>query len=314
MKNLLKPLIGILLLTSLIYLIDIEEVVEILISTDLIKLLWAVIFGVLANIVSIIRWNMILTMMSKKYHFKWLLGIYAQGLSLNSVLPGGIIGGDVFRSYAIANTQKKGNKSVGAKSVLVDRFSGFWSVSLLSMTSGMIILIMNLNKPYQDILYYYQILLIFITISPFITRIKLKKSVIVSTKFSLHLIFNKIFDLIKLIKTASNYLSKTLWISLMTQLFAVLNFWFCLQAVQIEISLLELSFCSTFIFLSSVIPFSFAGFGPRELGAVAILSLYGFPKEALLVASVLYGLTATFQGLLGLYWYLNINLDRPTNN
>ena len=233
---------------------------------------------------------------------------FGQGLSLNSVLPGGIVSGDVFRSYAIAKELPKTKKTIGPKSVLVDRCSGVWSVSMLSLTSAAFIFLLQKIELDIWIFTYYSLALLSITVAPFVlTERHITLLDRVRTRYKP--LLNKLSSLLYSLSSFSKYLLSTLWISILIQLFAIINFWFCLQAVGIDISILHLAFCSCFIFISSVIPISIAGFGPRELGSIAILSLYGFSAEALIVASVLYGLTTTVQGFICLIWYFKVDND-----
>ena len=76
------------------------------------------------------------------------------------------------------------------------------------------------------------------------------------------------------------------------------------MAVGAEANLAVVAYCSTFIFLISAVPISIAGFGARELGSVGILSFFILGNEELLLASVLYGVTQIFVGLISLPWYL----------
>tara|TARA_B110000908_G_scaffold80909_1_gene96974 strand:- start:28414 stop:29388 length:975 start_codon:yes stop_codon:yes gene_type:complete len=300
----IKPISGIVLLIGLFLIIDIKQVQDVLIKTETNKVVFALFFGIFANIISIYRWKLILKLMYGDFTLTWLVCVFGQSLSLNSVLPGGIVGGDVFRSYSVASKLPKGRKKIGPKSVIVDRFCGLWSVVIISMISGLIIFLTISFEENHNLFKYYLLFLFAVTITPFLARTNFSKKILVKFEKNSNLIIFKIKQIIKLAKTASNYLVASFLLSLITTLFAVLNFWFCLQAVQVEIALIQLLFCSTFIFLSSVVPFSFAGFGPRELGSVAILSLYGFAGEALLVASVLYGLTTIFQGIMCLPLFL----------
>jgi uncharacterized membrane protein YbhN (UPF0104 family) len=53
------------------------------------------------------------------------------------------------------------------------------------------------------------------------------------------------------------------------------------------------------IFIMAALPMGFAGFGTRELGAVVVLGFLGVPADQATAASLLYGLTAVMQGVLG---------------
>ena len=68
------------------------------------------------------------------------------------------------------------------------------------------------------------------------------------------------------------------------------------------------------VFLSAVIPVAVGGFGAREVGAVVLMTPLGVAPEASFTGSVLYGLMATLQGILGVYWWIRRYHNDSYNN
>ena len=178
-SGLIKPITGLVLLIGLLMVFDIKQVQDVLIKTEISKVVFAIFFGILANLISIFRWKLILKLMYGNFHFTWLLCVFGQSLSLNSVLPGGIVGGDVFRSYLVASKLPKGRKQIGPKSVILDRFCGFWSVAIISMFTGLIIFLTTTFKENHDLFKYYLTFLIFITLCPFLARLNFSEKIFV---------------------------------------------------------------------------------------------------------------------------------------
>ena len=168
MRRYLSPFLGSALFLGFILLLDVQEVGRVLLSADILNVFIGFLFGVLTNLVTVFRWKMILNLNQKNFSYLWLLKVFGQGLSLNCVLPGGIVSGDVYRSYSVSKKLIKGDKFIGPKSVLIDRFSGVWSVSVLSLLSTFLIFLYAQHAMSKEILIYYTFLLIGITLAPLI--------------------------------------------------------------------------------------------------------------------------------------------------
>ncbi len=109
---------------------------------------------------------------------------------------------------------------------------------------------------------------------------------------------------------ALHILKKTLLISVAVQVAGATTFWLCLQSVGIDTSWWLLTALCGGVFLSGILPASLGGFGARELAAVAFITPFGFSKEGVLAGSVLFGLTATIQGVMGLWFWFKAPEDR----
>ncbi len=104
-------------------------------------------------------------------------------------------------------------------------------------------------------------------------------------------------------------LKKTVVISLVVQIITATAFWLCLQSVGIDTTRWLLTALCGGVFLSGILPAALGGFGARELGAVAFITPFGFSKEGVLAGSVLFGLTATIQGVMGLWFWFKARGD-----
>jgi len=166
---------------------------------------------------------------------------------------------------------------VAAQSVLLDRASGFWSLSFLALSAFLLLQVMGqglaISAPEAlQILYGAGILMMSLSplalwrISPKLTHAALSSAAI----------------------------------SVLSQALTIAAFYCCLLAVQAQFSLLPLALLCAGIFLAAVIPASIGGFGSRELASVFFLTAIGVQAEAAFLGSVLLGLTATVQGLLSL--------------
>ena len=324
----LRPLLGLALLAGLLSLMDPQALLATFKQTDLKLFFAALVLAIVANLICVYRWQVIARELGIQAPYGFLLSAYAQGISANSVLPGGIVGGDAWRSLAIAKKADQGSKHQGVLSVLLDRVSGFWGLTWLSLSAGVIAILISgtarLTGPGRpggvgagSLQWFdsplgkaYLISILAIALAPMLGRL-------------LHMRWLHQFELehhrqrlgkwamsIIQIINALPILKKTLVIALAVQTITATAFWLCLLSVNVDTSWWLLTALCGGIFLSGILPAALGGFGARELGAVAFITPFGFSKEGVLAGSVLFGLTATIQGVMGLWFWFKARGDR----
>ena len=104
--------------------------------------------------------------------------------------------------------------------------------------------------------------------------------------------------LVSLIWSKRRILSSSFGLSVLVQLLAATSLWFCARAVGAEVPYLTTVSISAAIFMSGALPLSVGGFGPREFAASFVLPLVGVSPESAVASSILYGLTASLQGVM----------------
>jgi uncharacterized membrane protein YbhN (UPF0104 family) len=106
----LKPLLGLALLAGLVSLTDTTALTTTFLQADLEWFGLALVLVIAANLICVYRWQVVCDQLGIRASYLYLLSAYAQGISANSVLPGGIVGGDAWRSLAIAKLAGQGQK------------------------------------------------------------------------------------------------------------------------------------------------------------------------------------------------------------
>ena len=321
--RLIKPLLGLALLVGLVSLTNIELLLEQFLGADLLSFACALALAVLANVLCTWRWQRVIKLLGRSSSFKLLLSAYAQGISVNAVLPGGIVGGDAWRSLIVSRLLQAHERQESAgpgpsegesphfaplavQSVLLDRIAGFWALVCLSLLAGVVALPMaglavSANDHWINDSagrgYLWVLALIFA--APFVGRLVYRRwlhqtavTQIKSWSESARAVIN-----------ALPILVASLPVSVIAQVLTVTAFWLCLASVGVAVSWLLLTSLCAGVFLSGILPASIGGFGARELGAVAFITPFGFPTEGVLAGSVLFGLTATIQGFGGLWFW-----------
>jgi uncharacterized membrane protein YbhN (UPF0104 family) len=307
----LKPLLGLALLAGLVSLTDTTVLTTTFLQADLKWFGLALVLAIAANLICVHRWQVVCDQLGVRAGYPYLLSAYAQGISANSVLPGGIVGGDAWRSLAIAKSADQGKKHQSVLTVLLDRVSGFWGLTWLSLAAGLVAFLtgapgMSATAPAEHGWFdsalgqAYLLALLLIGVAPVIGRLihwgwfkRFEKT---------H--HNKWLQMIIQVVNAFPVLMRTLAHSLVVQVITVSAFWLCLASVGVSLSWWLLAALCGGVFLSGILPAALGGFGARELGAIAFITPFGYAKEGVLAGSVLFGLTATIQGLLGLWFWL----------
>jgi len=306
----LKPLLGLALLAGLVSLTDTAALTATFLRADLKLFGFALALAIAANLICVYRWQVVCAQLGVRASYPYLLSAYAQGISANSVLPGGIVGGDAWRSLAIAKSVDQGNKHQSVLTVLLDRVSGFWGLTWLSLAAGLVALLTSAPGTSATVpaghMWFdsalgqaYLLVLLLIGVVPVIGRL-IHRSWLKRFETIHH---DKWLQMIIQVVHAYPVLMRTLVHSLLVQVITVSAFWLCLASVGVSLSWWLLAALCGGVFLSGILPVALGGFGARELGAIAFITPFGYAKEGVLAGSVLFGLTATIQGLMGLWFW-----------
>lgn len=266
------------LLAILVHQLEFEKITATLANVQWIWFIAATLVLALGQVFSAYRWHQISDLLGIDIPFRSALKVYVQGITMNTVLPGGIVTGDAWRTLHLT---KRGDKKTALTSVLLDRFSGFWALGLLSLIATALSTILNSIGATIDhrLLWGYTLGLIAIIASPVV--------------------------LSRLFKDAWKVLYRTTLVSLVVQLLSIASFALCLNAVGGNLPVIVTAAACAGIFISAIIPASVGGFGARELGAVAFLSPLGLSPELGFTASFLFGLAGTCIGAIGIVGWMN---------
>ena len=285
---------GLILLVGLLASLDTEALLQQLVSAQLGWFLLGLIAAITANLLCSLRWQRIARACELGLATPWTqwAKLYFQGISINSVLPGGIVGGDVWRA-----SQFKPFK-VSGQAVFFERLAGLWGLFFISLGLGLtgLLLSTGVNESFAArglpipwvFTTLYTVGLGFACLAPIAAPWLLPR---------------KLGDALNL-----KLLTHGLGLSLVSQGLTVVAFWACLKSAGLDLPFWLVGWLGSLIFLSALVPASLGGFGARELGVTLILGSLSMAPEAAAAGSILFGLTATFQGLIGLVFWLT---DRP---
>ena len=330
----LKPLAGLLLLAGMILVVD-----PVLLADQLEQARWgwllaAVAAALFANVLCAYRWQKIAKAMplqgAEALSLWGWFKLYLQGVSVNSVLPGGIIGGDVWRASQFKPLVASG------QAVFLDRLAGLWGLFCLSALATLWPALTYTSGDTgassgaggasaasggatgaggfamdASLLSSWEWMVWCVALAPFVLRAALQIGPVRQWKMRGSNKGNEAEpstaskSMRKLLKASEHPLVlRSLSVSILSQWLTVLAFWFCMVAAGASLGLAEVTLLASAVFLSSLVPASVGGFGAREVGAVFFLGWVGVAAESALLGSVFFGLTATLQGLIGLVWWV----------
>ncbi|WP_182118096.1 lysylphosphatidylglycerol synthase transmembrane domain-containing protein [Acidovorax sp. FHTAMBA] len=128
-KALLRGLLGLGLLLGVVVLADLSQLWQRLRQAQPLWLLAGLALALASNIVSALRWRALVQWLGAKMPCRSALRWYFQAMGLNALLPGAVVGGDVYRAVAL---RQSGEGAMAASaSVVLDRLSGVWMLCVL---------------------------------------------------------------------------------------------------------------------------------------------------------------------------------------
>lgn len=292
------------LLALAAWLVGIRELLEQLRQVDPFWFALAVVAMAASQWVSAVRWTSIARILGLKAPAGALRLAYAQAMVVNVVLPGAALGGDTLRSVRL---QRLGNPlGESALSVLLDRFSGLWILCLLSLCTGLGLVLAGrldlVNLPaaaasldVRALSWIYLGALSVAVALPFVP-LRLPGAAALAAGASGRLLA-RLAELHGLTVSRSRALARSLWSSLLVQVLCALSLWLCQVAAGGRAGYLAVQAIAAPVFIAGVLPLSYGGFGARELAALLVFPLIGVDAHVAVAASALYGLGAVLLGL-----------------
>jgi len=238
------------------------------------------------------RWSMILNKELELFTQKKLILTYWLGLFFNQILPSSI-GGDFLRGYYL---NSEGNKKFIYVSVILDRFMGLYSLSILSFFSSLFFI--DLNESY----FFTFIYIVFFSLCLMVVFVSLfGEKKLFSSKT------NRIFIYINYLLTEartlflSNLFLNLILISILLHLLSITSVFFISKGLGINIGYEIFLIIVPVVLLFVSIPISFGGWGLRENIFVITMLNFSIPGEDSLAISLLFGIMTVLISLPGLY-------------
>jgi hypothetical protein len=244
-----------------------------------------------ANVLSALRWAAIARALGLHARNGELLVFYFRGVTTNSILPGALLGGDLLRAVQLS---RRDNSLIDSmSSVIIDRLSGLWVQAAVSLIAFGALAIAGRSPLAPGLTAAYFALLGVILAAPalplgFLARSRydfISKSGAAFIRWQ------------RFTREQPAGFVRLAAIAGLVALGSSTALWLCLRAIGADASFPATLGLACGVFVGAAIPLAWAGFGPRELAAVVLLSVLA-PGAAAAAASVLYGLASTLQGIV----------------
>ena len=304
-KALSKGLLGLLLLGGVIYLANPMQLYERLQQATLWWLVVGFFAAIASNVVSAWRWRAIALGMGAQMSIASSMRWYFQAIGLNVLLPGAVVGGDVYRAVALQRTGQP--KAASNLSVIFDRASGLWMLCAMGGLGAAACASTLAPWVHLPVTLFACLLLVGTALwlaFPWMLMQALRKCWIKLP-----------FSWLEPLREASEIpdFSYQLWLqavsSALVQLLSAAALASGAAALGLILAPQAWAFAIAPIFLMAALPLSVGGWGSREAATVVALTPFGVPASIAVGVGLLYGIFALGQGVFGA-----IALGLPSKN
>ena len=290
-KALLRGLLGGALLVAVIALADPARVLAQLRQAHVGWLLAGLAAAVASNVVSALRWRALARWLGADVSVRDATRWYFQAIGLNALLPGAVLGGDLYRAVVL---RRAGQATLASSwSVVLDRVSGLWMLCAIGGLGAA--LCANVLAPWLRL-----------PAGAFTALMLAGTALWLATPWTLPALLRRwgVRWLAPLRAAAQrpDFNRQMGWQALASAAVQVLSAAALAAgglALGVQLPLAAWAFAIAPVFLMAALPVSVGGWGTREAAAVASLAPFGVAAPAAVGVGVIYGLYQLAQGAMG---------------
>ena len=290
-KALLRGLLGGALLVAVIALADPARVLAQLRQAHVGWLLAGLAAAVASNVVSALRWRALARWLGADVSVRDASRWYFQAIGLNALLPGAVLGGDVYRAVVL---RRAGQATLASSwSVVLDRVSGLWMLCAIGGLGAA--LCADVLAPWLRL-----------PAGAFAALMLAGTALWLATPWTLPALLRRwgVRWLAPLRAAAQrpDFNRQMGWQALASaavQLLSAAALAAGGLALGVQLPLAAWAFAIAPVFLMAALPVSVGGWGTREAATVAALAPFGVAAAAAVGVGVIYGLYALVQGAMG---------------
>ena len=279
MKTAARIALGLLLLAAVVWYADPPKLGRELAAIDVRWFVAAALASIVSNLFSAARWAAIARGLDLRAPLGAAIRMYFRGMTMNVLLPGATVSGDLLRGYQLAQQQQNPLLRSGL-SVLLDRLSGLWILCAASLVALLAALAIGLVPAEKRLWVYCAGLLVALAL-PWVP-----------------LPVQRAENARRQALQGGGPILRSVWLSVLVQIFSAMALWLCGFAAGVQLSYPVMLAAAAPIFIMGAMPLGWGGFGARELSAVVVLGALGVTPEQATVTGLLYGISAVLQGVL----------------
>lgn len=306
MRSLFRSVCSLALVALVVWLVGPSRLLAAFAGADPLWLGAGLAAAVCATLLSAGRWHALARWLGADGPYAAMLVAYWRGITANTVLPGGHLGGDALRALHL---QRRGHPlGTAAASVVLDRLSGLWMLVVLSLTAaaaGLAFLPEGLLPPAEW--------LILLALASLAGPLLLWRFSARLRRWLPQSLVGPVDLLHARPRPARLYWTQMAW-SAAVQMLSVLAYALGGRAVGLELPLLMFVAAAGPVFILAALPISVGGWGTREAASALVLGALGAPRELAVAAAALYGLFAAVQGLAGALTFLHSKRDADASS
>ena len=304
-KALLRGLLGLFLLGLVMALTDPARVLAQLRQAQPVWLLVGLLAAMASNIVSALRWRALARWLGAEVGWLDACRWYFQAMGLNALLPGAVVGGDLYRAMALRRTGQ--DTAAAGWSVVLDRVSGLWmrcAMGGLGAAACADVLAPWLRLPAGAFA--------MLTLAATLLWLALPWALPLLLRWSPARLQGGWLVPLRLAVARPHF--RRLWVgqalaSAAVQVLSAAALAAGGMALGVALPALVWAWAIAPVFLMAARPLSVGGWGTREAAAVAALAPFGVAAPAAVGVGMIYGLYGLVQGALGA---LALGLPRGT--
>ena len=304
-KALLRGLLGLFLLGLVMALTDPARVLAQLRQAQPVWLLVGLLAAMASNIVSALRWRALARWLGAEVGWLDACRWYFQAMGLNALLPGAVVGGDLYRAMALRRTGQ--DTAAAGWSVVLDRVSGLWMLCAmggLGAAACADVLAPWLRLPAGAFA--------MLTLAATLLWLALPWALPLLLRWSPARLQGGWLVPLRLAVARPHF--RRLWVgqalaSAAVQVLSAAALAAGGMALGVVLPEPVWAWAMAPVFLMAALPLSVGGWGTREAAAVAALAPFGVAAPAAVGVGMIYGLYGLVQGALGA---LALGLPRGT--
>ena len=237
-----------------------------------------VVCSIVSNIISAARWSAIARGLGLASPLPAAVASYFRGMTMNVLLPGATVSGDLLRGYELS---RLGNPLLrSGLSVLLDRLSGLWVLCVMSLVALLVALALSMLRMDGTIGLYIAGLVVALAM-PWLP------------------IPHRKWDTVRRETLASGGpVFSSIWLSVLVQVFSAAALWLFGFAAGLDLTYPVMFAAAAPIFIMGAMPLGWGGFGARELSAVVVLGVLDVAPDQATATALLSGISAVLQGVL----------------
>ncbi|MDO5624874.1 MAG: lysylphosphatidylglycerol synthase transmembrane domain-containing protein, partial [Pseudomonadota bacterium] len=247
--------------------------------------------AIASNLVSALRWRALARWLGAEASVRDATRWYFQAIGLNALLPGAVVGGDVYRAMVLRRAGQ--DTAASSWSVVLDRVSGLWMLCALGGLGA---------AACADVLAPW----LRLPAAPFAAAMLIGTALWLALPWALPWLLARSHRAwlapLRAAAARPDFNRQLVWQALCSAAVQVLS------AAALAAGALALGVAQPLavwawaiapIFLMAALPVSVGGWGTREAAAVAALAPFGVPGAAAVGVGLVYGLYQLAQGALG---------------